>query len=77
VHLATVPGVVPPFTVAEVELHEQAGLIVVGLLVPATEKAEIGCLIETTFTRPGPAGIAYPEFCLAGSLRECSRGAAP
>jgi uncharacterized protein len=62
VHLATVPGVTPPFTVGEVELEEQAGLIVVALLAPPTDTAAIGCPVAIAFTEKDAAGIRYPEF---------------
>jgi len=65
IHLPTIPGVAPPFTLAEVELVEQPGLIVSALLVGSSnDELTIGRTVEMTFTEANSAGVAYPQFHL-------------
>lgn len=62
VHLATIPGVEPPFTMVEIELVEQKGLILTTLLTsekPA--QASVGDPVILEFTEPDPRGVAYPQ----------------
>ena len=62
VHLPTIPGMAPPFTVVEVELEEQAGLIVSAVMV-ADEPVlpVVGDLVAIEFTPPDANAIAYPQ----------------
>jgi uncharacterized protein len=65
VYLETVPGVAPPFTLLEVELEEQPGLILAALLeTPRTEPVEVGCAVEMTFTPQNAVKVSYPQFRL-------------
>ncbi len=74
VHLATLPGVAPPFVLAEVELAEQPGLILSALLVGApAQRLRIGTAVEVTFSHAGPGEAAYPQVRVVGD----AAGAAP
>lgn len=66
VHLATIPGIVPPFTMLEVELAEHAGLIVCALLDQyAAAEPDIGCAVEVAFSSADD-GWTFPYWRLAG-----------
>jgi uncharacterized OB-fold protein len=49
VDLAAMPGVEPPFMLAEVELEEQPDLILVALLTQPADRLTVGCDVEMTF----------------------------
>lgn len=54
VELPTIPGVQPPFTIAEIELAEQAGLIMTVLVRPAlTDRLQAGMTIQVAFDPDG------------------------
>jgi uncharacterized OB-fold protein len=66
IHLASIPGVPPPFTIGEVELIEQPGLVLSALIVQATTSAfAIGQAMRVRFSPSTVEGIAYPEFEMA------------
>jgi uncharacterized OB-fold protein len=62
VHLPSVPGVEPPFTICEAELAEQSDVVLVAHLVgvPETELT-IGCEMAIRFGAAGN-GVAYPQI---------------
>jgi uncharacterized OB-fold protein len=60
IHLETIPGVPPPFIVAEAEPVEQPGLVLVAHAVGIDEPAA-GLVVEITFTTADD-GTAFPEF---------------
>lgn len=63
VHLPTIPGVVPPFAMVEVELDEQSGLVITALLVPdSVDAPTIGDAVTIDFTQPDARKVAYPQF---------------
>jgi uncharacterized protein len=64
VHLDTVAGVAPPFTIAEAELIEQPGLVVVAHIVPG-EELSTGMCLDVAFADADEM-IAFPEFRVAG-----------
>lgn len=54
VELPTIPGVQPPFTIAEIELAEQADLVMTVLVRPALEdRLQTGMAIQVTFDTDG------------------------
>lgn len=61
-HLNTVPGVTPPFTIAEAELIEQKHLIFIAL-IESCEPLASGMQLEMSFQDMGD--IAFPEFKIA------------
>jgi uncharacterized OB-fold protein len=64
IHIDVLPGVEPPFTIAEVELIEQPGLIMVAHIVGTpVEKLETDAPVKISFA-PSPAdkSVAIPEF---------------
>ena len=66
IHIDVLPGVEPPFTIAEVELIEQSGLIMVANVVGApAEKLEADAAVKVSFA-PSNAdkSVAFPEFRL-------------
>jgi uncharacterized OB-fold protein len=73
VHLDTVPGVTPPFTIAEAELVEQPGLVLVAH-VASSEDLSAGLIVAIGFTEfDGEA--SFPELTVAGDQRRA--GSAP
>ena len=69
IHIDVLPGVEPPFTIGEVELTEQPGLIMVAHVVgmPA-EMLKTGDAVKVSFAAADTdKNIALPEFrMLAG-----------
>ena len=66
IHIDVLPGVEPPFTIAEVELIEQSGLIMVAHIIgtPA-EMLKTDAAVELSFvTSEVDKSIALPEFRL-------------
>jgi uncharacterized protein len=64
IHIDVLPGVGPPFTIGEVELTEQPGLIMVAHIVgtPA-EKLETDAPVKISFaTSKSDKSVAFPEF---------------
>jgi hypothetical protein len=61
VHAALVPGLPTPYLVAEVELAEQPGLLLVSNLVD-TEAPGLGEPVELTWSPPFPDGSRLPRF---------------
>jgi len=65
VHLRTVPGVAPPFLLAEVALDEQSDVIMTALLeTPDRAPPRVGDAVEMRVTLPDAAGSVYPQFQL-------------
>jgi uncharacterized OB-fold protein len=63
VYLRIVPGVAPPFLLAEVALDEQSDVVMTALLeVPGRTAPAIGAAVEMTSTPPDAAGSVYPQF---------------
>ncbi|RZS84402.1 Zn-ribbon domain-containing OB-fold protein [Pigmentiphaga kullae] len=66
VHIDLCPGIAPPFVIGEVELAEQAGLVMVALLVDAApDELRPGLPLACAFRQEdaGPdIAVAYPEF---------------
>lgn len=66
VHLPTIPGIMPPFTMLEVELSEYVGLIVCALLDQHAAAAPvIGSAVEVAFSASDD-GWTFPFWRLAG-----------
>jgi uncharacterized protein len=66
IHIDVLPGVEPPFTVAEVELIEQQGLIMVAHVVgtPA-EKLGTDAAVKISFAPSNvDKSVVFPEFRL-------------
>jgi uncharacterized OB-fold protein len=63
VHLGTLPGIAPPFLLAEVALDEQSDVIMTALL-ETRERAppRVGDAVEMRVTPPDAAGSVYPQF---------------
>lgn len=67
VHAALVPGLDVPYTVAEVELAEQPGLLLTTTVVeddPAS--LHVGTPVEVAWTDLDDAGVSLPRFRVAG-----------
>lgn len=59
-------GIKTPFIIGEVELDEQAGLVIVGLVVgTAPDQIKSGARIKVTFAQSRMPNIAYPQFELS------------
>jgi uncharacterized OB-fold protein len=59
-------GIKAPFTIGEVELDEQAGLVIVGLIVGiALDQVKSGARVKVTFAQSRMPNIAYPQFELS------------
>ena len=66
VHLRTVPGIAPPFFLAEAALEEQSDVIMTALLeAPGRAVPRIGAAVEMTVTPSDAAGSVYPQFRLS------------
>jgi uncharacterized OB-fold protein len=66
IHIDVLPGVKPPFTIAEVELIEQPGLIMVAHIVgtPA-EQLKTDAAVKISFALSNTdKSVAFPEFRL-------------
>jgi uncharacterized protein len=63
-HIDVLPGVEPPFTIAEVELIEQPGLIMVAHIVETpAEKLKSDAEVRISFAPSnGDKSLALPEF---------------
>lgn len=68
-HLDTIPSVATPFTIAEAELVEQEGLIVVALMATSGALSH-GMLLDISFVPPDEGDFAYPAFRLAHDQQE-------
>ena len=80
IHVDVLPGVEPPFTIAEVELIEQPRLIMVAHITgtPA-DKLETDAAVKISFVASNTdKDVALPEFHVvaydARQLRKSSRG---
>ena len=64
IHIDVLPGVEPPFTIAEVELIEQPGLIMVAHIVGApAETLTTDVAVKISFTASeSDKSVALPEF---------------
>ncbi|WP_296555226.1 zinc ribbon domain-containing protein [Pigmentiphaga sp.] len=66
VHIDLCPGITPPFVIGEIELVEQAGLVMVALLAGTTPgELHPGLRLTCAFRREATlqeAAVAYPEF---------------
>jgi uncharacterized OB-fold protein len=68
IHIDVLPGVEPPFIIAEVELIEQTGLIMVAHIVgtPA-EKLETDAAVQISFVASSTGkSVALPQFHVVG-----------
>jgi uncharacterized protein len=67
IHIDILPGVEPPFTIGEVELVEQLGLIMVAHIVGApAEMLQANAAVTISFVAPVVGeGVAFPEFRLS------------
>jgi uncharacterized OB-fold protein len=59
-----VPGHQVPYVVALVELEEQAGLRITGVLQADPDKVTVGAPVEVVLAPIGQAGLRAPEFKL-------------
>lgn len=60
----TVPGRMPPYVVALVELEEQPGLRLSGVVQDAVEDVPIGTPVEARLARIGDSDLFGPEFAV-------------
>jgi uncharacterized protein len=66
IHADLSSGIKPPFVIGEVELDEQAGLVIVGLIVgTALDRIKSGSRVKVTFVQSRLPEIAYPQFELS------------
>ena len=68
VRQALVPGHVVPYVVAQVELPEQKGLRIVGVVQGDVDAVACDLPVEVVFAEPSPGGTRAPEFRLLNSL---------
>jgi uncharacterized protein len=64
IHIDVLPGIEPPFTIAEVEPIEQPGLIIVAHVVGTpVEKLQADAQVKISFAPSSTdKGVAFPEF---------------
>jgi uncharacterized OB-fold protein len=62
----TVPGHQVPYVVAVVELEEQPGLRLTGILAADSEDVRTGLPVQAAFTEIGKSGIKAPYFEVVG-----------
>jgi uncharacterized OB-fold protein len=66
VRQATVPGHQVPYVVAQVELIEQPGLRLTGVVRGDVDTVECDQAVEVCFGDPSPGGFRAPEFARLG-----------
>ncbi|WP_442943394.1 Zn-ribbon domain-containing OB-fold protein [Nocardia sp. NBC_00565] len=64
VRQATVPGHEVPYVVGIIELDEQSGLRLTGIINADPEIVEIGAAVRAKFSDIGSSGFRAPEFDL-------------